>query len=180
LAKPEEKLAGERFDPTLFAPSRLDYAISLVLQHLATGFQQLVELPTNSEGIRYIRFHPTKAYFVFVSKVRNEAVLELYKCMLTVSDGDDNGGGGSAIGKWTLQKLPLLLNSEADERRMNFVYGCAYQFLEDGSDRLLVKVVPKDWPIMPPKEPMSTGPAIQVVNKDARKAPGRTYQGELI
>jgi hypothetical protein len=176
LAKPEEKLAGIRFDPTLFAPSQLDYATSLVLQHLAIGSQQLVELPINSEGIRYIRFHPTKSYFVFVSKVRNEAVLELYKCMLNVRDGDRAG----AIGKWTMQKLPLFLNSEGDERRMNFVYGCAYQFLEDGSDRLLVKVVPKDWPTKPPAEPVSTGPAIQVVSKDARKAPGRTYQGELI
>lgn len=182
MAKPEEKLAGIRFDPALFAPSRLDYATSLVLQHLASGAQQAIDLPNNSEGIRYIRFHPTKSYFVFVSKVRNEAVLELYQCML--KSNDDDGGGG--IGKWTLQQLPLLLSSDDENhttttrRIMNFVYGCAYQFMGDGSDRLLVKVVPQNWPTSPPEEPVSTGPAIQVVNKDARKAPGRTYQGKLL
>jgi hypothetical protein len=197
LAKPEEKLAGIRFDPALLAPSRLDYATSIVLQHVTTGTKQVVELPNNSEGIRYIRFHPTKSYFVFVSKVRNESVLELYKCALdsgeeTDACGGSNDGGG---GIWTLQKLSLVLRSDEENkannddddhhqhhhqqpRRMNFVYGCAYQFLGDGSDRLLVKVVPQNWPIVPPEEPVSTGPAIQVVNKDARKAPGRTYQGE--
>jgi hypothetical protein len=189
LAKPEEKLAGIRFDPALLAPSRLDYATSIVLQHVTTGTKQTVELPNNSEGIRYIRFHPTKSYFVFVSKVRNESVLELYKCALDYGEetdacGGSIGGGGGGGGIWTLQKLSLVLKSDEENkaneqpRRMNFVYGCAYQFLGDGSDRLLVKVVPQNWPIVPPEEPVSTGPAIQVVNKDARKAPGRTYQGE--
>lgn len=113
-------------------------------------------------------------------------MLELYKCALVSGEGD---GGGGCSGKWTLQKLPLVLNSEKendddeanDPRAMNFVYGCAYQFMGDGSDRLLVKVVPKKtnyWPTSPPEEPVSTGPSIQVVSKDARKAPGRTYQGK--
>ena len=66
LAKPEEKLAGIRFDPALFTPSRLDYAESLVLQHMATGEKQSITLPANSEGIRYIRFHPSKPYFVTI------------------------------------------------------------------------------------------------------------------
>lgn len=56
LAKPEEKLAGIRFDPALFTPSRLDYATSLQLQHMATGEKQTIALPEDSEGIRYIRF----------------------------------------------------------------------------------------------------------------------------
>ena len=157
LAKPEEKLAGIRFDPALFTPSRLDYATSLVMQHMATGEKQTIELPEQSEGIRYIRFHPTKPYFVFSSKVKNELLLELYKCEL--SDGN----------KWVMQKIPL-------SQRMNFVYGCAYQFASDG-EKLLVKTIPKDWPTHPPEEPVSTGPAIQAVAKDARKAPGRSYQG---
>ncbi|KAL7531427.1 hypothetical protein ACHAXR_004031, partial [Thalassiosira sp. AJA248-18] len=159
LAKPEEKLAGLRFDPALFTPSRLDYATSLVMQHMATGEKQTIELPENSEGIRYIRFHPSKPYFVFSSKVKNELLLELYKCEL----GDD--------GKWSIQKIPL-------GQRMNFVYGCAYQFSSDGN-KLLVKVIPGNWPEQPPQEPVSTGPAIQAVAKDARKAPGRTYQDLL-
>lgn len=185
LAKPEEKLAGIRFDPALFTPSRLDYATSLVLQHLTSGTKQIVELPNNSEGIRYIRFHPTKSYFVFVSKVRNESVLELYKCGLGPGEETDAGGGSAGGGGiWTLKKVSLLVlkpdeeNKAKEPRRMNFVNGCAYQFLGDGSDRLLVKVIPLNWPKVPPEEPVSTGPAIQVVNKDARKAPGRTYQGE--
>jgi len=158
LAKPEEKLAGIRFDPALFTPSRLDYATSLVLQHMATGEKQTIDLPTNSEGVRYIRFHPSKPYFVFSSKVRNELLLELYKCELVG-------------GRWCSQKIPL-------NRRMNFVFGCAYQFTSDGNN-LLVKAIPGNWPTEPPEEPVSTGPAIQAVAKDARKAPGRTYQDLL-
>eukprot|EP00581_Thalassiosira_minuscula_P013578 CAMPEP_0183722938 /NCGR_PEP_ID=MMETSP0737-20130205/14731_1 /TAXON_ID=385413 /ORGANISM="Thalassiosira miniscula, Strain CCMP1093" /LENGTH=821 /DNA_ID=CAMNT_0025953185 /DNA_START=96 /DNA_END=2561 /DNA_ORIENTATION=- len=158
LAKPEEKLAGIRFDPALFTPSRLDYATTLVLQHMATGEKQTIDLPENSEGIRYIRFHPSKPYFVFSSKVKNELLLELYKCELL-------------DGKWSMEKIPL-------GQRMNFVYGCAYQFTTTG-DNLLVKVIPEDWPAQPPQEPVSTGPAIQAVAKDARKAPGRTYQDLL-
>jgi len=157
LAKPEEKLAGIRFDPALFTPSRLDYAESLVLQHMATGEQQSITLPANSEGIRYIRFHPSKPYFVFSSKVKDELLLELYKCELV-------------DGKWSIEKIPL-------KQRMNFVSGCAYQFTGDGTN-LLVKCIPAEWPEEPPAEPVSTGPSIQEVMKDARKAPGRTYQGE--
>lgn len=157
LAKPEEKLAGIRFDPALFTPSRMDYATSLVLQHMATGEKQTLELPENSEGIRYIRFHPSKPYFVFSSKVKNELLLDLYKCELV-------------DGKWGIENIPL-------GQRMNFVFGCAYQFTSDGN-KLLIKVIPQDWPTKPPEEPVSTGPAIQLVAKDARKAPGRTYQGE--
>lgn len=167
LAKPEEKLAGIRFDPALFTPSRLDYATSLVLQHMATGEQQSIELPSNSEGIRYIRFHPSKPYFVFTCKVKDETLLELYKCELTI---DDRNGKQK---QWVVEKVSL-----EDERRMNFVYGCAYQFTSDG-EKLLVKVIPENWPVEPPKEPVSTGPAIQMVAKDARKAPGRTYQDLL-
>ena len=152
-----EKLAGIRFDPALFTPSRLDYAESLVLQHMATGEQQSIELPANSEGIRYIRFHPSKPYFVFSSKVKDELLLELYKCELV-------------DGKWGIEQIPL-------KQRMNFVSGCAYQFTGDGNN-LLVKCIPADWPKEPPAEPVSTGPSIQAVVKDARKAPGRTYQGE--
>lgn len=135
----------------------MDYATTLVLQHMASGEKQAIDLPENSEGIRYIRFHPSKSYFVFSSKVKNELLLELYKCELI-------------DGKWRIQKIVL-------EQRMNFVYGCAYQFTSDG-DKLLVKVIPEGWPAQPPEEPVSTGPAIQAVAKDARKAPGRTYQGE--
>ncbi|KAL7548389.1 hypothetical protein ACHAWF_011676 [Thalassiosira exigua] len=142
LAKPEEKLAGIRFDPALFTPSQLDWCTSLAVQRMATGEKQTIDLPGNSEGIRYIRFHPTKPYFVFTSKVKDELVLELYKSELL----DD--------GKWVINKIAL-------DQRMNFVYGCAYQFASDG-DELLVKVVPKAWPGQPPEEPTTTGPAIQV------------------
>lgn len=159
LAKPEEKLAGIRFDPALFSPSRLDWAESLVLQHMATGKKQTMDLPTNSEGIRYIRFHPTKSYFVFTSKVKNELSLELYKCELI-------------DGQWITTQITL------NGQRMNFVFGCAYQFTSNGNN-LLVKVIPNNWPTSPPEEPVSTGPSIQQVQKDARKAPGRTYQDLL-
>jgi hypothetical protein len=67
---------------------------------------------------------------------------------------------------------------DGKRRTMNFVFGCAYQFVGDTSDDLLVKVVPEAWPERPPQEPVSTGPAIQEVTRGARKAPGRTYQGE--
>jgi dipeptidyl aminopeptidase/acylaminoacyl peptidase len=162
LAKPEEKLAGIRFDPHLLTPSRMDYATSLTIQHLSTGEQQEMELPQNSEGIRYIRFHPSKPLFVFSSKVKNELVLDLYKCELS-----EHGK------KWNIQKISLL-----EDRRMNFVNGCSYQFTSDGNS-LLVKVVPENWPTEAPKEPISTGPSIQLVQKNARKAPGRTYQDLL-
>ena len=163
LAKQEEKLAGIRFDPILLTPSRLDYATSLTLQHLKTGKTQDIALPTNSEGIRYIKFNPSKSVFVFTSKVKNESKLELYKCELDVTE----------TGQW----LPLQ-HIDLGSRQMNFVYGSSYQFTSTG-DYLLVKVVPEGWPTNPPEEPVSTGPAIQVVSKNARKAPGRTYQDLL-
>eukprot|EP00956_Cyclotella_meneghiniana_P037390 scaffold137950_cov26-Cyclotella_meneghiniana.AAC.1 len=59
---------------------------------------------------------------------------------------------------------------------MNFASGCAYQF---NGDDLLISTVPIDHPNDPPVEPVTTGPAIQVVERNARKAPGRTYQDLL-
>jgi len=159
LAKPEEKLAGIRFDPKLLSPSRLDYATSLALQHMVTGDVQKMDLPEDSEGIRYIRFHPSRPTFVFASKVKNEPLLELYKCELVEN-------------LWRMKKIPLGC------RRMNFVSGCAYQFTAHGG-RLLVKTVPANWPDEPPKEPVSVGPSVQVVAKGAADAPGRTYQDLL-
>lgn len=168
LARHEEKLAGVRFDPSLLAPSRLDYATSLAVQRISTGERQDVELPDNSEGIRYVRFHPARPYFVFASKVRDEPRFELCACEL------------GADGKWSVRKLSLGEEERDGKRRtMNFVFGCAYQFVGDTSDDLLVKVVPEAWPERPPQEPVSTGPAIQEVTRGARKAPGRTYQDLL-
>lgn len=100
---------------------------------MATGEKHTVDLPDNSEGIRYIRFHPSKPYFVFSSKVKNEPLLELYKCELI-------------NGKWSIEKIRL-------SQRMNFIYGCAYQFVSgDDNDKLLVKVIPENWPTQPPEE----------------------------
>jgi hypothetical protein len=161
LAKPEEKLAGIRFDPHLLTPSRMDYATSMTIQRMSTGSQQELSLPENSEGIRYIRFHPSKPLFVFSSKVSNEFVFEIYKCELNLETN-----------QWSMQNIPL------NQRRMNFIYGCAYQFTSDGAS-LLIKVVPDNWPTKAPEEPISTGPAVQLVQKNARKAPGRTYQDLL-
>jgi dienelactone hydrolase len=181
MAKPEEKLAGIRFDPELLTPSRLDYATSLVLQHMKSGVRQELQLPENSEGIRYIRFNPVKSSFVFASKVKDEARLELYQCELTstgaaatTGDGNNNNNDGhddESKQTWTMTKIDL-------NRKMNFVQGCAYQFSIDGS-KLFINVVPSDTPSTPPKEPVSTGPAIQQVERGARKAPGRTYQDLL-
>ena len=170
LAKPEEKLAGIRFDPELLTPSRLDYATTLVLQHMKTGEKQEVQLPENSEGIRYIRFNPVKSSFVFASKVKNEARLELYQCQLSGDTANNNNDESKQI--WTMTKIQL------QNHKMNFIQGCAYQFSTDGS-KLFIKVVPSTTSSTPPKEPVSTGPAIQQVEKGARKAPGRTYQDLL-
>ena len=102
-----------------------------------------------------MRFHPTKDLFVFTAKILNEQRLELYKCQFI-----DN--------EWKLMNVSL-------GRRMNFITGCAYQF---NGDQLLISAVPITQSD-PPAEPLSTGPAIQVVEKNARKAPGRTYQDLL-
>ncbi|KAL7440127.1 hypothetical protein ACHAXM_006996 [Skeletonema potamos] len=176
LAKPEEKLAGIRFDPELLTPSRLDYATTLVLQHMKSGEKQEIQLPDNSEGIRYIRFNPMKSSFVFASKVKDEARLELYQCELTCAADDNRGnhndGQDESKQTWT-KATKIELN-----RKMNFVQGCAFQFSSDGC-KLFIKVVPSDAPSTPPKEPVSTGPSIQKVEKGARKSPGRTYQDLL-
>lgn len=119
-------------------------------------------LPDNSEGIRYVKFNPVKSMFVFASKVKNEARLELYQCQLDKQQTT-----------WIMKKLPL-----QDHHKMNFIQGCAYQFSSDGS-KLFIKVVPSSSSTTPPIEPISTGPAIQQVHKGARKAPGRTYQDLL-
>ena len=162
LARSEEKLAGLRFDPALLCPSRMDYASSLVLQHIRTGATQSLELPTNSEGIRWVRFHPTRPYFVFASKVSGESRFELYVCELTEG------------GKWYIREISL------GGRRMNFIRGCAYQFIGSSStDDLFVKMVPEGLSDCPPEEPTSTGPAIQYVEKGAKQAPARTYQDML-
>ena len=79
LSKPEEKLAGLRFDPLFLAPSRLDYCFDLKAQHLSLldgdegAVMEDIPLPHDSEGIRYIRFNPnppeyTLQQFVFTSK----------------------------------------------------------------------------------------------------------------
>ena len=169
LAKPEEKLAGLRFDPHLLTPSRQEFATSLTIQHLSSGKQHDIDLPPDSAGIRYIRFHPSKPIFVFASKNTGNLTpsLDLYKCELEDPNDDD-----SSLSKWKLEQIPL------QGRRMNFINGCAFQYTSDGNS-LLVKVVPELWPSDAPNEPISTGPAIQCVKKNARKAPGRTYQDLL-
>jgi len=174
LAKKEEKLAGIRFDPELLTPSRMQYAENLVLQHMVTGKRQELQLPENSEGIRYIRFHPLKSLFVFASKVKDEARLELYQCELIGNNNDNNNGNDDNESEkvWTMTKIEL------HNRRMNFIQSCAYQFASDGS-KLFIKVVPSTTSKTPPDEPISTGPAIQEVQLGARKAPGRTYQDLL-
>lgn len=156
IARPHEKLAGLRFDPNLLLPSTVvDWATELTIRELSSSKEWKVDLPSDCEGIRYVRFHPTKDLFVFVAKIKNEQRLELYKCAL---DGQE----------WNLKHIAL-------NRRMNFATGCAYQF---NGDELLISTVPIHHP-EPPKEPVTTGPAIQVVEKNARKAPGRTYQDLL-
>jgi hypothetical protein len=174
LAKPEEKLAGLRLDPSLRAPSRLDFAFDLTAQHLETGQRIQIPLPPDSEGIRYIRFNPEPSasnclqQFVFVSKVNGSNTLVPFVCNLTKS-GDRNNEF-----QWTV--LPL--EGLSSKYRLNFCNGCAYQFTNDGK-HLLAKVVPEGHPPHPPTEPLSVGPSIQSVSKDARKAPGRTYQDLL-
>lgn len=106
-----------------------------------------------------MRFHPTKELFVCTAKIKDEARLELYRCALS----DDES-------KWTFKLIPL------QGRRMNFASGCAYQF---NGDELIVSAVPTNHPLHPPAEPVTTGPAIQTVERNARKAPGRTYQDLL-
>ena len=165
LAKPEEKLAGIRFDPSLFAPSRLDYAFSLKAQHMKTSEVQQIPLPENSEGIRYLRFNPSPPLyatqqFVFASKVKNQNTFQVFLCNLVGA-------------KWEFQPITSL-----QHKRLNFVNGCAYQFTSDGK-YLLCKVMPENHPPNPPVEPISVGPSIQTVEQGARKAPGRTYQDLL-
>ena len=162
LSRPEEKLAGIRFDPSLLAPSRMQFAESLVLQRMETGEKQDVGLPGGSEGVRYIRFDPRRPRFVYSSKVKDEDRFELHVCAL------DDG-----TGLWSTRRIDL-----GEGRRMNHVNGCAYQFTSDGS-KLLVKVVPAGWPSSAPEVVASTGPSVQEVTKGARKAPGRTYQDLL-
>jgi hypothetical protein len=58
---------------------------------------------------------------------------------------------------------------------MNFINGCAYQF---NGDQLLISTVPTNHPPRP-ISPLTTGPSIQTVDKNARNAPGRTYQDLL-
>jgi len=141
----------------------VDWASGLKIRELSSSQEWNVALPDHCEGIRYVRFHPNKELFVCTAKVKNEARLELYKCTLQINDDDDNAG------EWILKQIPL-------QRRMNFASGCAYQF---NGDDLLISTVPIDHPKDPPVEPVTTGPAIQIVERNARKAPGRTYQDLL-
>jgi dipeptidyl aminopeptidase/acylaminoacyl peptidase len=115
-----------------------------------------------------------KSLFVFASKVKDEARLELYQCELIGNNNDNNNGDDDNESEkvWTMTKIEL------HNRRMNFIQSCAYQFASDGS-KLFIKVVPSTTSETPPDEPISTGPAIQEVQLGARKAPGRTYQDLL-
>ena len=191
LSRPEEKLAGMRFDPVLLAPSRLDYCFDLKAQHLSlqTTSQPSevrdIPLPPDSEGIRYIRFNPNPPeyilqQFAFTSKRKNQPLLEVYMCNLVENDcyNDDNESEKSNHHHhrncWVVHSIPAL-----NGKRLNFVNGCAYQFTSDGKS-LLCKVVPENHPSQPPAEPtVPIGPSIQTVTEGARKAPGRTYQDLL-
>lgn len=176
LARPEEKLAGMRFDPVMLAPSRLDFAFDMKAQHLSlsTSESQEIPLPPNSEGIRYIRFNPNppeyaQQQFVFTSKRKNENLLEAYVCNLVKTESEN----GDEL-RWEVHPIPALAG-----KRLNFVNGCAYQFTADGTS-LLCKIVPESHASEPPQEPsVPVGPSIQTVTAGARKAPGRTYQDLL-
>lgn len=182
LSKPEEKLAGLRFDPLFLAPSRLDYCFDLKAQHLSLlngdegAVMEDIPLPHDSEGIRYIRFNPnppeyTLQQFVFTSKRKNR--LEVHVCNLIKGGNDDDNVSSEKSHKWVVHSVPAL-----NEKRPNFVNGCSYQFTSDGKS-LLCKVVPEDRPPEPPSEPVIPSPQIQTVQSNARKAPTRTYQDLL-
>jgi len=196
LSRPEEKLAGLRFDPVLLSPSRLDYCFDLKAQHLPLQSDNTdypteppeltdIPLPSESEGIRYIRFNPNPPeyalqQFVFASKRKNRDLLELYVCNLIEhgNNGNDkrvyNNKQASDLNRWVVHPVPAL-----DGKRLNFVNGCAYQFTSDGNS-LLCRVVPEYHPSKPPAEPaVPIGPSIQTVTEGAKKAPGRSYQDLL-
>ncbi|OEU08845.1 alpha/beta-hydrolase [Fragilariopsis cylindrus CCMP1102] len=163
LSKPEEKLAGLRFDPLFLAPSRLDYCFDLKAQHLSLldgdegAVMEDIPLPHDSEGIRYIRFNPNPP----------EYALQQF------GGNDDDNVSSEKSHKWVVHSVPAL-----NEKRPNFVNGCSYQFTSDGKS-LLCKVVPEDCPSEPPSEPVIPSPQIQTVQSNARKAPTRTYQDLL-
>ena len=190
LSRPEEKLAGLRFDPALLAPSRLDYCFDLKAQHLPLQSSSTTEppeiidipLPSESEGIRYIRFNPNPPeyalqQFVFASKRKDRNLLELYVCNLIENEnGKDNDSSEQASNsnRFVVHPIPAL-----EGKRLNFVNGCAYQFTSDGKS-LLCQVVPENYPSEPPAKPaVPIGPSIQTVTEGAKKAPGRTYQDLL-
>ena len=175
LAKPEEKLAGIRFDPVLKVPSGTNFATDITIQELTTGIRHSFDLPEDFDGIRYIKFNPNPSavgyeqQFVFASK--GEKKLMLYVCNLTKTTKDD----GSVVYTW---HPPQSVESFNNDFALNFIEGCAYKFSSDGT-RLLCNVVPQEWPEEAPETPISTGPAIRFVPKGARRAPGRTYQDLL-
>ncbi|MBX2822477.1 MAG: prolyl oligopeptidase family serine peptidase [Rhodothermaceae bacterium] len=152
LASPELKLAGLRFNPENFGPSRSSHYTGLSLRTIESEDERLVTgLPSNGR-IRNLRWAPDSKHIAF-----------------TIDFADDIA-------------LYIANIEEAEARRIldlsiNDVYSTSAISWMSDSRHLLARIIPADHGAPPTEPRIPSGPIIQ--EHDGDEAQARTYQDLL-
>ncbi len=151
LSRPELKLAGLRFDPEKYGPSRPYNYRGMTLKNLATLDEKTVTgLPLKPE-IAWVAWSPDskKAAFTLLQNGHYELWL------LDVASA-------------SAKRLTAL--------ELNAIQGMSYTWLSD-SKTLLVRAKPETKGILPVENSIPSGPVVSI--SDGRPAPVKTYQDLL-
>lgn len=151
LAQPELRLAGLRFNPRTYGPSRAPYFTRLVLRRIADGEERPVVGLPDDPRIRYVAWSPDGSRVAFT--LTTPTGVELWVAEVSTARA---------------RRLATVL--------LNAIYGTPYQWLPD-SRGLLCRLVPADRGEPPAAPEAPIGPVIQ--ENTGEKAPARTYQDLL-
>jgi len=166
LAYPELRLAGYRFHPSTYTPSRSSYYTSMSLQRVDDDLRRRIELDGlqvnvgkkgETSEIGYVLWSPNGSYIAF--------------CIFVP---------GYGLELWTVNVETKKCRQHIPGRRLHAVCGAPFTWCPD-SNRIIAKLVDEESADAGPprKSPVPLGPMVQEY-LGGRPAPARTYQDLLV
>jgi dipeptidyl aminopeptidase/acylaminoacyl peptidase len=148
LSRPELRIAGMRMNPANFGPSRANYIIGITAKRIKDGQEVAIKnLPANLL-MSSASFSPDSKKLAFIQN--NPDGIELWVVDMTTFTA-----------------------SKVTERKINAVFGGAFEWLSD-SQHLLFTAVPQNLKAIPEKTRVPSGPIVE--ENLGKRVPSRTYQ----
>jgi dipeptidyl aminopeptidase/acylaminoacyl peptidase len=151
LAQPEERLAGIRFNPKSYGPSRSGYFTGLRLININHKKEFAIDGLPETGKFRSIRWSPDSKYIAFINSKET---------------GQD---------LWIIDVQKKSAKTLLTDK-INSIYGSAFVWHPE-SKHLICKILPEDLGEAPVKPSVPEGPVIQETTE--KKAAARTYQDLL-